>query len=246
MYIITLMANSLLLIIIKSEPSLHEPLYIFLAMLGDTDIAPAPALSPRCLEFLVSLSDESNLRLASFRWLIHACQIIELGVLLAMAVGHYVAICYSLRHATIFSQQLVTDIGVGVTLRATFLFIPCILLLKCHLTFYRTQLIFYAYCEYMAHVSYLQMLISSMVSLKLLLLVTLTLFDHPVLYTNIYHCLTPSPERGTLGILIHVFPTYISSSSSSSKTGSTASLSFCTHRFTLISHLTYVSLCPFF
>lgn len=63
-------------------------------------------------------------------WLIHACQGIELGVLLAMAVGHYVAICYSLRHATIFSQQLVTDIGVGVTLRATFLFIPCILLLE--------------------------------------------------------------------------------------------------------------------
>ena len=83
-------------------------------------------------------------------WLIHTCQGIESGVLLAMALDHYVAICYSLRHATIFTQQLVTDIGVGVTLRAAFLFIPCILLLKCHLTFYRTQLISHAYCEYMA------------------------------------------------------------------------------------------------
>ena len=82
-------------------------------------------------------------------WLIHTCQGIELGVLLAMALGHYVAICYSLRHATIFTQQLVTDIGVGVILRAAFLFIPCILLLKCHLTFYRTQLMSHAYCEYM-------------------------------------------------------------------------------------------------
>ena len=67
-----------------------------------------------------------------------------------MALDHYAAICYSLRHATIFTQQLVTDIGVGVTLRAAFLFIPCILLLKCHLTFYRTQLISHAYGEYMA------------------------------------------------------------------------------------------------
>ena len=83
-------------------------------------------------------------------WLIHICQGIESGVLLAMALDHYAAICYSLRHATIFTQQLVTDIGVGVTLRAAFLFIPCILLLKCHLTFYRTQLISHAYCEYMA------------------------------------------------------------------------------------------------
>lgn len=83
-------------------------------------------------------------------WLIHTCQGTELGVLLAMYLGHYVAIFYSLRHATIFTQQLVTDIGVGVILRATFLFIPCILLLKCHLTFYRTQLMSHAYCEYMA------------------------------------------------------------------------------------------------
>ena len=83
-------------------------------------------------------------------WLIHICQGIESGVLLAMALDHYAAICYSLRHATIFTQQLVTDIGVGVILRAAFLFIPCILLLKCHLTFYRTQLISHAYCEYMA------------------------------------------------------------------------------------------------
>lgn len=83
-------------------------------------------------------------------WLIHTCQGTELGVLLAMYLGHYVAIFYSLRHATIFTQQLVTDIGVGVILRAAFLFIPCILLLKCHLTFYRTQLMSHAYCEYMA------------------------------------------------------------------------------------------------
>ena len=83
-------------------------------------------------------------------WLIHTCQGTELGVLLAMYLGHYVAIFYSLRHAPIFTQQLVTDIGVGVILRAAFLFIPCILPLKCHLTFYRTQLMSHAYCEYMA------------------------------------------------------------------------------------------------
>lgn len=45
MYIITLMA--ILYVIIKSEPSLHEPLYIFLAMLGDTDIALSTSICPQ-------------------------------------------------------------------------------------------------------------------------------------------------------------------------------------------------------
>lgn len=49
MYIIALMANSLLLIIIKSEPSLHESLYIFLAMLGATDIALSTNVVPKML-----------------------------------------------------------------------------------------------------------------------------------------------------------------------------------------------------
>ena len=38
MYLIAMIGNSLLLIIIKSEPSLHEPMYIFLGMLGVVSI----------------------------------------------------------------------------------------------------------------------------------------------------------------------------------------------------------------
>ncbi|KAF5922105.1 hypothetical protein HPG69_006219 [Diceros bicornis minor] len=39
MYIIALFGNFLLLIIIKFERSLHKPMYLFVAMLGVTDIA---------------------------------------------------------------------------------------------------------------------------------------------------------------------------------------------------------------
>ena len=34
-------------------------------------------------------------------WLIHTFQGIESGILLAMALDHYVVICYPLRHAAI-------------------------------------------------------------------------------------------------------------------------------------------------
>ena len=49
MFIIALMGNSRLLIIIKSEPSLHEPMYIFLAMLGAMDIAFSTSIFPKML-----------------------------------------------------------------------------------------------------------------------------------------------------------------------------------------------------
>ncbi|XP_065801369.1 olfactory receptor 52A1-like [Muntiacus reevesi] len=151
MYIIALMGNSLLLIVIKSEPSLHEPMYIFLAMLGATDIALSTSIVPKMLGIFWFHLSEIYFDACLFQmWLIHTFQGIESGVLLAMALDRYVAICYPLRHATIFTQQLVTNIGVGVTLRPAILVIPCLLLIKCRLKLYRTKLISHTYCEHMA------------------------------------------------------------------------------------------------
>ena len=49
MYIIALMENSLLLIIIKSEPSLHKPRHTFLATLGAMDTALSTSIVPKML-----------------------------------------------------------------------------------------------------------------------------------------------------------------------------------------------------
>ncbi|XP_045412426.1 olfactory receptor 52A1-like [Lemur catta] len=151
MYIIALIGNSLLLIIIKYEPSLHEPMYIFLAMLGATDITLSTIIVPKMLGIFWFHLPEIYFDACLFQmWLIHTFQGIESGVLLAMALDRYVAICYPLRHATIFTRQLVTRIGVGVTLRPAIVVIPCLLLIKCRLKLYRTKLISHTYCEHMA------------------------------------------------------------------------------------------------
>ncbi|XP_006870404.1 PREDICTED: olfactory receptor 52A5-like [Chrysochloris asiatica] len=151
MYIIALIGNTLLLTIIKSERSLHEPMYIFLAMLGATDIALSTSIVPKMLGIFWFHLPEIYFDACLFQmWLIHTFQGIESGVLLAMALDRYVAICHPLRHATIFTNQVITHIGVGMALRPAILVIPCLVLIKCRLKLYRTKTISHTYCEHMA------------------------------------------------------------------------------------------------
>ena len=151
MYIIALFGNCLLLVIIKSERSLHEPMYLFLAMLGATDIALSTYTLPKILGiFWFHLPDIYFDACLFQMWLIHTSQCIESGILLAMALDCYVAICDPLRHATIFTHKLLTQIGVGVTLRAALLAAPCLILIKCQLKHYWTTVVSHSYCEHMA------------------------------------------------------------------------------------------------
>ncbi|XP_049746088.1 olfactory receptor 52A5-like [Elephas maximus indicus] len=151
MYIIAIFGNSLLLVIIKTERSLQEPMYLFLAMLGATDIALSTCILPKMLGIFWFHLQEIYFEACLLQmWLIHTLQCIESGILLAMALDRFVAICDPLRHATIFTHQLLTQIGVAVTLRAALLVAPSLILIKCCLKFYRTTVVSHTYCEHMA------------------------------------------------------------------------------------------------
>ncbi|XP_047374955.1 olfactory receptor 52A5 [Sciurus carolinensis] len=151
MYIVAVAGNSLILFIIKNENSLHIPMYIFLAMLAATDMALSTCILPKMLGIFWFHWPEISFDACLLQmWLIHSFQATESGILLAMALDRYVAICNPLRHATVFSRQLLTHLGVGATLRAAILVLPTLLLIKCRLKLYRTTVISHAYCEHMA------------------------------------------------------------------------------------------------
>ena len=146
LYIIALFGNCLLLGIIKSEPSLHEPMYLFLAMLGATDIALCTCILPKILGIFWFHLPKIYFDACLFQmWLIHTFQCIESGILLAMALDRYVAICDPLRHATIFTHKLLTQIGVGVTLRTALFAAPCLILIECQLKLYWTTVVSHSY-----------------------------------------------------------------------------------------------------
>ncbi|XP_037377654.1 olfactory receptor 52A5-like [Talpa occidentalis] len=151
MYIIALVGNSLLVVVIQSERSLHEPMYLFLAMLGATDIALSTCILPKMLGIFWFHLPQIDFDVCLFQmWLIHTFQCVESGILLAMALDRYVAICDPLRHATIFTHQLLTQLGVAVTLRGALLVAPCLILIKSRLKHYRTTVVYHSYCEHMA------------------------------------------------------------------------------------------------
>ncbi|XP_068946337.1 olfactory receptor 52A1-like [Petaurus breviceps papuanus] len=153
--IVALLGNVLLLTIIPTERSLHQPMYIFLAMLAVTDLGICAAIAPKMLAIFwfnaCTMAFDACLTQLFF---IHALQGMESGILLAMAFDRYVAICDPLRHSTILTPTILTRMILVAAVRAVVLVgILPILIRRLH--FFHTTIIAHSYCEHMAVVKLL-------------------------------------------------------------------------------------------
>ena len=148
--LVALLGNIILLIIIPTERSLHQPMYIFLAVLAATDIGLCVAIAPKMLAIFwfgfYSMAFDACLAQMFF---IHALQGMESGILLAMAFDRYVAICDPLRHTTTLTPFLLVSMVLAVAIRATVLVGILPILLK-RLHFFQSIVIAHSYCEHMA------------------------------------------------------------------------------------------------
>nr|XP_056714746.1 olfactory receptor 52R1-like [Euleptes europaea] len=150
MYLLALVGNALLLVIIKTEPSLHQPMYLFLAMLAVTDLVLSTStlplmlaifwLGPRAIGFHCCLVQ---------MFFIHAFSSVESGILVAMALDRYVAICLPLRHSAILKTSTLAKMLLVIILRGLILITPFALLLQ-NLPFCGHRVIPHSYCEHMA------------------------------------------------------------------------------------------------
>ncbi|XP_073071773.1 olfactory receptor 52B4-like [Manis javanica] len=147
-YVITLLGNSLLICIILTKRSLHEPMYLFLCMLAGADIVLSTCTVPQALAIFWFRAGEISLgRCITQLFFIHSTFISESGILLVMAFDRYIAICYPLRYTTILTHRLIGEIGLIVLLRSYSTIFPIIFLLK-RLTFCKSNILPRPACEH--------------------------------------------------------------------------------------------------
>ncbi|CAM5072941.1 unnamed protein product, partial [Natator depressus] len=145
-YVISIVGNSVILFIIKTDPSLHEPMYIFLSMLAITDLGLLVATMPTILGLFLFNSREISLDACfSQLFFIHSLSYIESSMLLLMAFDRFVAICNPLRYASILNLPRIAKMGQLFVLRAVALIFPLPFLLK-RFQYCRANVLSHSFC----------------------------------------------------------------------------------------------------
>ncbi|XP_013367222.1 PREDICTED: olfactory receptor 51F1-like [Chinchilla lanigera] len=146
LYAVALSGNSIILFVIVTQHSLHEPMYYFLSMLSATDLGLTLSTMSTTLGILWFDAREISLDACITQmFFLHGFTFMESGVLVTMAFDRYVAICNPLRYTTILTNFRIIQMGLLMILRTVVLILPLLLLLK-PLSFCRMTVLSHSYC----------------------------------------------------------------------------------------------------
>ncbi|XP_019305059.2 olfactory receptor 51V1-like [Panthera pardus] len=130
-YTLVFLGNCMVLHVIRTEPSLHQPMFYFLAMLALTDLCMGLSTVHTVLGILWGLSREVSLDACIAQtYFIHGLSLTESGVLLAMAFDRFTAICNPLRYTSLLTNSRVIHFMVAILMRAALSILPVIIRLK--------------------------------------------------------------------------------------------------------------------
>ncbi|KAM6158437.1 olfactory receptor 51A4-like [Rhynchocyon petersi] len=146
MYLIALLGNCIILFVIKTTPSLHEPQYIFLSMLAATDVGLSVSTLPTVLHvFLLNHRKIEFHCCLTQMFFIHTFSSMESAILLAMAFDRFVAIRNPLHYTGILTHPRITGMGLVAVARGVVLMAPLSILLK-RLPFCKGIILSHCYC----------------------------------------------------------------------------------------------------
>ncbi|XP_075048684.1 olfactory receptor 5V1-like [Mixophyes fleayi] len=114
MYIITLSGNLLLIIVVRSNPKLHSPMYFFLCNLSIIDIGFTSSIVPIIL--INTLAKDRSISLlgcAAQMFVSLALGVTECIILAVMAYDRFAAICRPLHYNSIMNKKLCFYLAAG-------------------------------------------------------------------------------------------------------------------------------------
>ncbi|XP_054436579.1 olfactory receptor 51G2-like [Pteronotus mesoamericanus] len=145
-YGLSLLGNIMIMHIVKSVPSLHTPMYLFLSLLSMADLGLSVSTLPSMAAvFLLGQRKVGAATCFMQVFFIHTFSVIESAVLLAMAFDRCVAIRDPLRYATILTTKRVGAIGLAIVTRSIALHLPLPVLLG-RLQFQPMNALSHSYC----------------------------------------------------------------------------------------------------
>ncbi|XP_005902376.2 olfactory receptor 51V1-like [Bos mutus] len=145
-YAVVFLGNCLVLHVVHTELSLHEPVFYFLAMLALTDLFMGLSTVYTVLGTMWGLSQEIGLdACVSQTYFVHGLSFMESGVLLAMAFGRFIAICNPLRYTSILTNSRIIYFMVTILTRSSLSILPVIICLK-FFPYCRPHILSHSFC----------------------------------------------------------------------------------------------------
>ncbi|XP_004683725.1 PREDICTED: olfactory receptor 51A7-like [Condylura cristata] len=145
-YLIAMLGNCIILFLIKTETSLHQPMYYFLSMLAFSDLGLSISSLPTMLRiFLFNTTGISPDACFAQEFFIHEFSAVESSVLVIMSMDRFIAICNPLRYTSILSSDRVVKICLAFAIRSILYVLPFPFILK-RLKFCKKSLLSHSYC----------------------------------------------------------------------------------------------------
>ncbi|XP_008050206.1 olfactory receptor 52K1-like [Carlito syrichta] len=150
LYLLIVSANALVIHTVVAQRSLHQPMYLLIALLLAINICATSTVVPAMLfGFSTHFRRISLTRCLVQMFCIYFFIVLDCNILLVMALDRYVAICYPLRYPEIVTGQLLADLVGAAVVRSTCIVAPVVFLAS-RVHFCRSDVIHPFACEHMA------------------------------------------------------------------------------------------------